>query len=155
MPTSIRKFLLINLLLAITITTTLTAIGNYFLDEKDIQEHLDTLMAISTLSYEALLSDDLTEEAAATIQKHLNHIPEKIQTNFPHSFLTNISAQNYLNKFYFQVWTSTPHKKILLQSSNTQPLPIKLSEEGFSDQIIDGETWRVFQSENQDNKVQT
>ena len=59
MPTSIRKFLLINLLLAITITTTLTAIGNYYLDEKDIHEHLDIIMAISALSYQALLGDDL------------------------------------------------------------------------------------------------
>ena len=59
MKSSIRKFLLINLLLAITITTTLTAIGNYYLDQKDIQDHLDTLMAVSALSYQALLGDDL------------------------------------------------------------------------------------------------
>ena len=37
--------MLINLLAAISLTTTLTAVGNYFLDQKDIQEHLDTLMA--------------------------------------------------------------------------------------------------------------
>lgn len=44
LKTSIRKFLLINLLLAISLTTFLTAIGNYYLDQKDIQEHLDTLI---------------------------------------------------------------------------------------------------------------
>lgn len=44
MKTSIRKFLLINLLLAISLTTFLTAIGNYYLDQKDIQEQLDTLI---------------------------------------------------------------------------------------------------------------
>ena len=54
MKSSIRKFLLINLLLAITITTTLTAIGNFYLDQKDIQEHLDNLMAISALILSSL-----------------------------------------------------------------------------------------------------
>tara|TARA_R110002126_G_scaffold273866_1_gene418688 strand:+ start:226498 stop:227643 length:1146 start_codon:yes stop_codon:yes gene_type:complete len=44
LKTSIRKFLLINLLLAISLTTFLTAIGNYYLDQKDIEEHLDTLI---------------------------------------------------------------------------------------------------------------
>lgn len=48
MKISIRKFLLTNLLLAIALTTSLTVIGNYFLDRKDIQEHLDTLI-FSTL----------------------------------------------------------------------------------------------------------
>ena len=69
MKSSIRKFLLIYLLLAITITTTLTAIGNYYLDEKDIQEHLDTLMAVSALSYEALLGEDLYQRPLKPIQK--------------------------------------------------------------------------------------
>ncbi|MDF1827995.1 MAG: ATP-binding protein [Legionellaceae bacterium] len=48
MKHSIRKFLLVNLLLAIALTTSLTVIGNYFLDRKDIQERLDTLI-FSTL----------------------------------------------------------------------------------------------------------
>ncbi|NCT57528.1 MAG: GHKL domain-containing protein, partial [Legionella sp.] len=44
MKHSIRKFLLVNLLLAIALTTSLTVVGNYYLDRKDIQEHLDTLV---------------------------------------------------------------------------------------------------------------
>lgn len=155
MKASIKKFLLINLLLAITITTTLTAIGNYFLDEKDIQEHLDTLMAISALSYEALLGDNLTENDINDIQKHLNKIPEKIQIDFPDSFLTDTPPQNYLNKFDFQVWTPYPHKRLLLQSSNTKPMNILTSKDGFSDQNIEGENWRIFKSHNDYNGVQT
>jgi len=51
MKTSIRKFLLINLLMAITITTLLTVAGNYFLDKKDIQEHVDSLNVTNAVSY--------------------------------------------------------------------------------------------------------
>ena len=69
MKSSIRKFLLINLLLAISITTTLTAIGNYYLDQKDIQEHLDTLMAITTMSSQALLGNDIHKRPLHKIQE--------------------------------------------------------------------------------------
>lgn len=51
MKTSIRKFLLINLLMAITVTTLLTVVGNYYLDKKDIQEHVDSLHATNAVAY--------------------------------------------------------------------------------------------------------
>lgn len=41
LKTSIRKFLLINLLLAVGITTALTALGNYYLNQHVIQAHLN------------------------------------------------------------------------------------------------------------------
>lgn len=87
MKSSIRKFLLINLLLAITITTTLTAIGNYYLDQKDIQDHLDSLMAVSALSYQALLGDDLHQRPLSKIQEALETIPQKIDTYYQKRFL--------------------------------------------------------------------
>jgi len=83
---SIRKFLLINLLLAITITTTLTAIGNYYLDQKDIQDHLDNLMAISALSYQALLGDDVHQRPLMKIQDSLEKIPLKINDYYQKRF---------------------------------------------------------------------
>lgn len=48
---SIRKFLLINLLVAITVTTLLTVIGNYYLDKKDIQEHVESLHPSHAIVY--------------------------------------------------------------------------------------------------------
>lgn len=52
-------------------TTSLTAIGNYYLDQKDIQEHLDTLMAVSALSYETLLKNDTHDRSLKEIQQSL------------------------------------------------------------------------------------
>ena len=43
---SIRRFLLINLLSAIGITTLLTALGNYYMDQKNIQEHVKNSVAL-------------------------------------------------------------------------------------------------------------
>lgn len=56
MTTSIRRFLLINLLLSIVITSSLTAIGNYFLEHDDVQRHLDLQLAQSAYFFQTLMN---------------------------------------------------------------------------------------------------
>ncbi|KTD65467.1 ATP-binding protein [Legionella spiritensis] len=153
MKSSIRKFLLINLLLAITITTTLTAIGNYYLDQKDIQEHLDTLMAISALSYQALLGDDVHQRPLTKIQDALEIIPEKIENYYKHRFLNDLPPKNYLDKFNFQVWTNGG--KLLLHSSSAPKTPLIAEEDGFSDKVLSDQKWRVFTTYNEKAGIRT
>ncbi|MFA5960156.1 MAG: ATP-binding protein [Tatlockia sp.] len=153
MKASIRKFLLINLLLAITITTTLTAIGNYYLDQKDIQEHLDTLMAISALSYQALLGDDLHQRPLNKIQNALELIPQKIDNYYQQRFLNDLPPKNYLEKFNFQVWTNGG--KLLLHSPTAPKLPLTAEMDGFSDKLLGNQKWRVFTSYNEKAGVRT
>ena len=146
MKSSIRKFLLINLLLAITITTTLTAIGNYYLDQKDIQEHLDTLMAISALSYQALLGDDLHQRPLIKIQDTLETIPQKVENYYHPPSLENETPDHYLDKFNFQVWTDGG--RLLLHSSNAPKIPLTAETDGFSDKMVGNQKWRVFTTYN-------
>ena len=153
MKSSIRKFLLINLLLAITITTTLTAIGNYYLDQKDIQDHLDTLMAVSALSYQALLGDDLHQRPLLKIQNALETIPQRINTYYQKRFLNDEPPENYLNKFNFQVWTNGG--KLLLHSSTAPKIPLTAETDGFSDKSISNQDWRVFTTYNDKAGVRT
>lgn len=153
MKSSIRKFLLINLLLAITITTTLTAIGNYYLDQKDIQDHLDTLMAVSALSYEALLGDDLHQRPLLKIQDALETIPHRINTYYQKQFLNDEPQENYLDRFNFQVWTNGG--KLLLHSSTAPKVPLTSETDGFSDKNISDQDWRVFTTYNDKAGVRT
>ncbi|MCP0913637.1 MULTISPECIES: ATP-binding protein [Legionella] len=153
MKSSIRKFLLINLLLAITITTTLTAIGNYYLDQKDIQEHLDTLMAISALSYQALLGDDVHDRPLAKIQNTLNLIPHKVETYYQHPLMRDHAPEHYLDKFNFQVWTDGG--KLILHSSSAPKIPLTSDNDGFNDKIIDKQRWRVFTTYNEKAGIRT
>jgi two-component system, OmpR family, sensor histidine kinase QseC len=150
---SIRKFLLINLLLAITITTTLTAIGNYYLDQKDIQDHLDTLMAVSALSYQALLGDDLHQRPLLTIQNDLETIPKRINNYYQKRFLNDEHQENYLDRFNFQVWTNGG--KLLLHSSNAPKVPLTGETDGFSDKSISNQDWRVFTTYNDKAGIRT
>lgn len=153
MKSSIRKFLLINLLLAITITTTLTAIGNYYLDQKDIQEHLDTLMAISALSYQALLGDDLHRRPLLKIQESLETIPQKVDAYYQHAAIEDEVPEHYLDKFNFQVWTDGG--KLLLHSSKAPKIPLTADTDGFSDKMIANQKWRVFTTYNAKAGIRT
>ncbi|MCC5792570.1 MAG: sensor histidine kinase N-terminal domain-containing protein [Legionellaceae bacterium] len=153
MKSSIRKFLLINLLLAITITTTLTAIGNYYLDQKDIQEHLDSLMAISALSYQALLGDDLHQRPLHQIQQALEQIPNEIQGYYQKRYLTEEPTPNLVGKFNFQVWTDDG--KLLLHSPTAPSLPLTADMDGFSDKTVNQQRWRVFTAYNKNAAIRT
>lgn len=153
MKSSIRKFLLFNLLLAITITTTLTAIGNYYLDQKDIQDHLDTLMAVSALSYQALLGDDLHQRPLVKIQEALETIPQKVDNFYQKRFLNDEPPENYMDKFNFQVWTNGGN--LLLHSSTAPKIPLASDVDGFSDKKIADQDWRVFTTYNAKAGVRT
>lgn len=153
MKLSIRKFLLINLLLAIGLTTTLTAIGNYYLDQKDIQDHLDTLMAVSALSYQALLGDDLHKRPIHDIQNALEHIPQKIETFYPRPHIYEQAPDYYLDKFNFQVWAE--NGKLLLHSPSAPNTPLSAKTDGFSDNMLNQQKWRVFTSYNPAAKLRT
>lgn len=153
MPTSIRKFLLINLLLAITITTTLTAIGNYYLDEKDIKEHLDIIMAVSALSYQALLGDDLYKRPLKQIQSNLDNIPTELVEYFSNPNFGEQTTLHYLNKFNFQILDK--NGTVLLKSSTAPNVALTSTQYGFHDKIIDNKKWRMFTALNERSGIRT
>ena len=153
MPTSIRKFLLINLLIAVTITTTLTAIGNYYLDEKDIKEHLDIIMAVSALSYQALLGDDIYQRPLAEIQTKLNNIPEELTTYFAKQNPSEQPQMHFLNQFSFQILSNSG--RVLLRSSAAPMAPLSTTKNGFFDKIIEHKKWRVFTASNSTSGTRT
>jgi len=151
--TSIRKFLLINLLLAITITTSLTAIGNYYLDQNDIQEHLDTLMAISALSYQSLLVGDIYQNHRSEIQTNLDSIPKRIESYYKEFAMKSNQSSHFADKFNFQVWTYDG--KLLLHTNDVSKTPLTTNTNGFSDQFINNNKWRVFTTSNDKTKIRT
>lgn len=141
MTISIRKFLVLNLLLVITITTTLTALGNYFLDNKDIQNHLDDLLVQSALSIQAMMQDDLSRERIEVLQKNINDIPfrtEELYTqHIPKRFHLDSS-----DKFQFQIWDT--NQQLLLHSAYSPSFMRLELKPGFKDKTFDGKLWRVF-----------
>ena len=145
---SIRKFLLINLLLSITITTTLTVIGNYILDQKDIQHHLDSLLTQAGLSFQSLIGNNLDQANLKRIQQQLNNVPTLAKKH--HTLLENPFGYTYEDKFQFQVWDQGGH--LLIHSANAPLTPLSNFTEGFSITKVHNHPWRVFTTINAINQ---
>lgn len=126
MDISIRKFLLIYLLLAITITTSITAAGNYYMDRKDITRHLDSLLQQAALSFSAF--------AVQNIQ--VNHA--KVQgVTAPVTTESNRDSH-----YHFQVWRQD---HVLLNKSEHAPNQmISDGQVGLGDFLVGDLYYRVY-----------
>ncbi len=137
---SIRKFLVMNLLVCIILTTILTAMGSYILDQKDIQEHLDALLGQSGLAFQALIGNNFKERDLLKIQNELDQIPNIVRQFYNSNTATrNLGIED---KFQFQVWDS--HGHLLIHSANAPLEPLSNGNAGFTNTKMQGRTWRSF-----------
>ncbi|HSW93979.1 MAG TPA: ATP-binding protein [Gammaproteobacteria bacterium] len=131
---SIRRFLLISLLISMTVASSITAIGNYLLDKKIIQPYLDDQL-IKLFTFVDVISHTLIQNP---------HAEEKISAYLNHS--NSIGAKHFL----FQVWT--PKKKLIIFSTNEPQLSMLDAPIGFSDIQIENNDWRVYATIDPENQ---
>lgn len=137
MTTSIRRFLLINLLLSIVITSSLTAIGNYFLEHDDVQRHLDLQLAQSAYFFQTLMNS-ASPSQFPMIQKKLNEQP------FVEDYYKEELASSLKDVLELQVWDQ--NGKLILSSFDAPKTAFSNGKPGFSDQTIGENQWRVYTS---------
>ena len=146
MNLSIRKFLLINLLLAITITTTIIVIGNFYSDQRDIQNHLDRILKKSAFMFEALighyLQDHDNHHDIEAIQEQLDEIPQQTHKLGSDQPLLLQRWHNYIGTLQFQAWDK--QGRLFLHSANAPKQPLSNGKIGFSDHFVAGHNWRVY-----------
>lgn len=123
---SIKYFLLFSLLLSITLAAVINAIANYLLDEKVIQPYLDNQM-IRISSLIGIINQSVDINSKANAIRTYNLLKEQ-----------DTSGQ----KIIFQVWGNNGN--LLLHSPNIVNLELKNAPLGFSDQIINGNDWRIY-----------
>ena len=144
MRTSIRTFLLINLLLSVTLITSLAIIGNLFLAHKDIQTQLDAQLMRTTIQLDAFLSVPLTSDNFTTIQQTLNSTDQqKIYSGMitPQEQQA-LDAQNEANHtLEFQIWNQ--QGQLLIHSPSAPTTPLSNGRMGLSTLWLDGKSWRV------------
>lgn len=123
---SIRQFLLISLLISMTIASSITAIGNFILDKRVIQPYLDQQLTkvaslLEVLSYFATTDSSIQKK----IVTYLNSSPDVKK-----------------RQFLFQVWSK--NNKLLLHTMSNVPFSFQNTNLGFSDNQINGASWRTF-----------
>lgn len=137
MTTSIRHFLLVNLLLSVVLITTFGMITSLFLEHKDVNIHLDDKLMQSAFAIQAFLRNTSTPKQLQTIQSNINAIPY-LQSPFVPVRATHI----YPKSFYFRVWDG--HGKLLLASATPFPQVFLQAPIGFSQATVEDQTWRAF-----------
>lgn len=117
---SIRSFLLITLILLTTTFAFLSAIGDYYLNQHDVQKNLDTVLEQMALSFHAVMSHTTETEAVQSIHE---------------KFFRS-------TKYNFQVWTDK--NTMVLYSPKTEAIDFNVAVPGLSDENIGGEYWRIY-----------
>lgn len=149
MTPSIRTFLLINLLLSVTLITSLAIIGNLFLAHRDIQTQLDLQLIRTTLQIEALFSDGIQGRQLELVQKNIQTSMDPKSVLKSGSPTLRAALKDYHERTGFQIWNSKG--KLVLHSQSTPTIPLSDGKPGLTTLWLDGQAWRVFTAYNQAN----
>ncbi len=144
MKPSIRTFLLINLLLCVTLITSLAIVGNLFLAHKDIQNQLDANLIHNAYQVQALLSD--YPENKRDMQKLQDSF-----NAFLNPKLLNKAFNSTHNITEFQVWDKNHH--LLLHSANSPNELLSSNTEGLVTVWINNQGWRIYTNNNPNNQL--
>ncbi|MDF1759619.1 MAG: ATP-binding protein [Coxiellaceae bacterium] len=151
MTPSIRTFLLINLLLSVTLITSLAIIGNLFLAHNDIQTQLDLQLIRTTIQIESLFSDGIKSRQLGVIQ---NHIESSITASL-HLSKKNPKLLKALTEYHektgFQIWNN--RGKLILHSKSAPKIPLSDGKPGLTTLWLNAQSWRVFTVYNKHNKL--
>lgn len=142
---SIRKFLLINLMLAVTLITAMAIIGNLFVEHKRFIHQLDAQLTLSAYTIESFLDIGATPEELKAMQARIDSIPQSInKINYGHDPNSNQGISALLNSIQFQVWNKD--QRLILTSAKAKDIPLVISSEnvGFDNVWRDKIPWRIF-----------
>jgi two-component system sensor histidine kinase QseC len=142
MMLSIRKFLLVNILVAIILITALSALGDYYLSQADVRAHMDALLEQMGVTFAVVVSNNIDKTNYQKIEQELDLIQNDSRYLF---FLTDIKSRNVLfnqGKYYFQLWDDKGN--LLLYSVKANRVNLDIAPIGLSDLSINGTEWRIF-----------
>jgi len=140
MTPSIRTFLLINLLLSITLITSLAIIGNLFLEHKDLQRHLNAQLTFAALTIQSFIGDGSTQHNTSKIQEKIDRLPE-VAKDYYRKTRTKMFGNSY-ELIQFQIWDKD--RKLILKSHSAPLVPLSKNLSGFSTNWVEGQLWHVF-----------
>jgi len=151
MITSIRSFLLANLLLSVTLSTTLAIIGNVFLEHKEFQTHLDSQLTLSAYTIQAFLDEESNPDEIQEIQENIDQAPNFI-ANINYDINQQVKTLNTLLKsIQFQVWNN--EDEMILHSYAAPKINIHSKSTGFDMVWHNGKPWRTFSIVDNEKKI--
>jgi len=131
---SLRRRLIIILLSALSGVWLFSATANYFDSRHEIEQLLDAELAQSAEVLLSLSSHELMEERLSG--------PTTISIDEDRILASAVPVHKYAKRLAFQVWLGD--STLALRSETAPSIPLSQVSEGFSDQTIANEPWRIF-----------
>ena len=147
MKSSIRRLLLVNLLVCVALIIVLTAVGVYYLGTNDVDQLMDRELVHSTLVFKALLSTIDNQVDIDKVQSKLDSVlaDEAVILNIePKTRSRNSSLQDF--PLQYQLWDKSGH--LILHSTDAPTEPLSSGTVGFSNTFLNNKSWRVYTSYN-------
>ncbi|KPJ88900.1 MAG: hypothetical protein AMJ53_16255 [Gammaproteobacteria bacterium SG8_11] len=146
MATSIRRRLLITLLLTISLVSGLTLLLSYYDAQHEVEELFDAQLAQSAKVLQALLLPELLQGDPERLQSLL-HLSENFPMVIDSEGEAGAYGHEYERKLAFQVWDN--EKNLLLKSASAPKAPLseaglETHNRGYSDEYVQDSLWRVF-----------
>ena len=142
MISSIRTFLLANLLLSVTLSTTLAIIGNIFIEHKEFQTQLDSQLTLAAYTIQAFIDEGSSTDEIREIQDNIDQAPNFL-SHVDYDIDQQIQTLNtLLNSIQFQVWDH--EGELLLHSYAAPNIDQRNQKTGFNMIWLDGKPWRTF-----------
>ncbi len=139
MTSSIRTFLLVNLLLSITLILSLAIVADIFIERADLRKHLDNQLKLVAVTIEKFVSPEDIAQSKLFVSESLHKRKGKMSPE----------ATRVLQ---YQVW-DTPEGKLVLKPAEFRNKFLAYSKKGFSDKLINNELWRVYTDYDKEKKI--
>ncbi len=139
MQHSIKTFLVINLLVAVTLILSLSIIGNLLLDQRKQQKSLDIHLVYTGLSIASFIKHVDLQEEQFLIQNSIDHIASHANELLPYDEQDPEMAR-YVNT-QFQIWY---RDELIVKSQAIPSESIASNEQVFETRSINGSKWRIF-----------
>lgn len=134
MKPSIRRRLLVTLLSIITLVWLFTALQSYRETQHEIEELFDAQLAQSARTLLTVAGHELAELEGIPETAHIHFLPTDADDNNGHE---------YEHKLAYQLWIQ-PQNKLILRSFMAPESPLSNRENGYSNEQVHGEPWRIF-----------
>jgi two-component system, OmpR family, sensor histidine kinase QseC len=138
---SIKTFLLVNLLLSVTLSTSIAIIGNLLIEHTDFQTHLDSQLTLSAYTILSFVDEESNSAEIKEIQDRIDSIPSFLsKVNYDMSSQkTNLNT--LMQSIQFKIWDGN---QVILESYAPPNLPKPKAKTGFEITWNNNIPWRVF-----------
>ncbi len=152
---SLRKYLLVSILLIISAIGGITLWSSYLSSRHEVEELYDAQLSRSARLLLSMAVADIREGHIRELQDLLqeNQLRIEYEENYDDDFEQSTSKGHfYETKLAFQVWDQRGN--MLLRSPNAPLVPLSDRPRGYGDKTIDGIGWRIFSLWSKDGEYQ-